>query len=378
MHTRFDALIAAVAALALAAIAVPAVALAAPAVTNAPGAVLSTAEMPAAVAVPGAGPSYRLTYRTVDHFGGPAESSGSVYLPPGPAPAGGWPVISYAHGTIGVADACAPSVVGLYQPEAQYVSKWLTRGYAVVATDYIGLGTPGPLPYLDGLAAAHAVIDMVRAARTAVPDLAPRWVVAGLSQGGQATMFTAHEATRYAPELDYRGAVALGVPANLEQIFPLAGPGIPDIGVKGLTLFLLYTVMGLGHVRPDLGMDGYLSPLGRSLAAKAEQVCTVDLRPIMGNPAVGELFSKSLNNRTMRQAFTDYLAIPTKGYDRPVFLGQGVSDLVVPFPLNVKLAADLKWSGTDLRFRMYPGADHVGTLTASFDDSTRFVDAVLR
>lgn len=374
-RTRIHALIALIAALTVAWVAVPAAVRAAPA---SPGEVLSKQEIPAAVAVPGAAQAYRLTYRTTDHFGAPAVSSGAVYLPPGTAPVGGWPVISYAHGTIGVADACSPSVVGLYEPESQYVSRWLARGYAVVATDYIGLGTDGPLPYLDGLAAAYSVIDMVRASRSAVGDLAPRWLVAGLSQGGHAAMFTAHEASRYAPELDYRGAVALGVPSNLEQIFPLAGPGIPNFGVAGLTVFLLYTVMGLGEVRPDLNLDGYLSPRGRDLAAKAEQVCTADLRPSVGNASVGDLFSRSLNNTQVRRAFADYLAVPTAGYGKPIFLGQGISDLVVPFPLNVKLAADLALRGARVDFRTYPGTDHVGTLAASFDDSVRFVDRVLR
>ena len=46
-----------------------------------------------------------------------------------------------------------------------YLTNWLSQGYAIVATDYVGLGTPGIHAYLDGPSAAHSVIDMVRAAR---------------------------------------------------------------------------------------------------------------------------------------------------------------------------------------------------------------------
>ncbi|GLX99487.1 hypothetical protein Hesp01_74370 [Herbidospora sp. NBRC 101105] len=37
----------------------------------------------------------------------------------------------------------------------------------MVATEYEGLGTPGPHPYLHGASEAYGVIDMVRAARSA-------------------------------------------------------------------------------------------------------------------------------------------------------------------------------------------------------------------
>ena len=51
-------------------------------------------------------------------------------------------------------------------------SKWreaggsCENGYAIAATDYPGLGTPGPHPYLVGDSEARAVIDSVRAARS--------------------------------------------------------------------------------------------------------------------------------------------------------------------------------------------------------------------
>lgn len=376
MHRpRIRALAFVLAGVVIAALGLPAVAGAGP---GAAGEVLSSENLSAAASIPGAGPEYRLTYRTADHNGAPTVSSGAVHLPPGPVPVGGWPVVSYAHGTVGVADLCAPSTAGQSQAESAYLARWLARGYAVVATDYTGLGTPGPLAYLDGVAAAHNVIDMVRAARSVVPAVSPRWVVAGLSQGGQAAMLTARLATGYAPELDYRGAVALGVPSNLDRLFPLAGPGIPDLGLAGLTKFMLFTMMGMRDARPELHVDQYLSPKGRELAATAERVCTVALNPYVAGVAVGDLFSRPLGTDEMRRAMTDYLGLPTAGYDRPVFLGQGVRDLVVPIPLTLAFAGELAASGTDLTFRAYPGADHLGTPAASFDDSVPFVDRLMR
>ncbi|MFC9790528.1 alpha/beta hydrolase family protein [Rhodococcus sp. NPDC127528] len=373
LRTRVSVLVVTAVAVLAAVVGLPATAASAP-----PGSVISSVELPREIWLPGAAQAQRITYATTDHVGAPATSTGAVYLPPGRPPPGGWPVVSYAHGTIGVADQCAPSTAGLYAPEADYLAGWLRRGYAVVATDYLGLGTPGVLPYLDGRAAAHSVIDMVRAGRAIDSDLSPRWVVAGLSEGGHAALLTAHEATRYAPELDYRGGVALGAPANLEKLFPFGGPAFPDVGVQGLTTFGLLAIVGMRSARPDLDVDRYLSPLGLELATEAERLCSPQLgRAVAGIP-VGQLFSRPLDNREMRTALTDYLAVPTTGYDRPLFVGHGVADRTVPIPLALAFVADLERDGTDFTFVAYPGTGHVDTLAASFADSARFVDRVMR
>nr|WP_246045040.1 lipase family protein [Rhodococcus oryzae] len=343
-----------------------------------PGSVIAVQDMPRELWIPGTGRAYRLTYVTADHWGAPATSTGAVYLPPGPAPEGGWPVVSYAHGTIGVSDQCAPSMTGPQAIESAYLQAWLARGYAVVATDYIGLGTPGVLPYLDGKAAAHSVIDMVRAARTIDAGVSPRWVAIGLSQGGHAALHTAHEATTYAPDLDYRGAVAIGAPSNLEQLFPFGGPGFPNLGLRGLTTFSLFAIVGLRSARPDLDLDSYLSPRGRELAGLAERLCSPELAPQVAGVQVGELFSRPLGDDKIRAALADYLGVPTGGYDRPLFIGHGTLDTVVPIVLTLKLVTDLQRSGSDVWFIAYPGAGHGESLGASSADSMAFVEPLIR
>lgn len=341
-----------------------------------PGSVIAVDPLPGAASVPGSGTEYRLTYRTADHRGAPRISTGAVYLPPGDAPPGGWPIISYAHGTVGVADVCAPSAVGTIRQESDFLARWLSRGYAVVGTDYAGLGTPGGLAYLDGLAAAHNVVDMVRAARAVSPELSSRWIAVGMSQGGHAALHTAHVASDYAPELDFRGAVALGPPTNLEQAVPLARPGLPNLGLAGLTKFVLYMLVGMRDARPELDVDSYLSPAGAELADRAFVHCSADLNPYVGNLSVGDLLSRPLD--PLRPEITEYLGVPTSGYSRPIFVGQGVVDRVVPLPLTLAFVAQATAAHTPLTFRGYPGADHLDTFAAAFDDAAVFADAVLR
>ena len=82
----------------------------------------------------------------------------------------------------------------------------------MVATDYQGLGTPGPHPYLATRPEAYSVLDSIRAVRQAFAGLADKIVIVGQSQGGGAAFATAGIAPEYAPELGIRGTVATGVP----------------------------------------------------------------------------------------------------------------------------------------------------------------------
>ena len=91
------------------------------------------------------------------------------------------------------------------------LQSFLQDGY-VVATDYPGLGTQGPAPYLVGSSEARAVLDSVRAARQ-LPgaNAGSHFIVWGHSQGGQAALFAGQLARSYAPELKLQG-VAVAAP----------------------------------------------------------------------------------------------------------------------------------------------------------------------
>src|SRR5699024_4848106 len=127
----------------------------------------------------------------------------------------GYPVLSWAHGTSGYADICAPSGDTADGPDHDYfagivpvLDTWVQRGYAVVQTDYESLGTPGGHPYMNGTSAANTVVDIVRAARGLHDDIGTDWVVMGHSQGGQAELFTSQIGAERAPGLDLQAAVA--------------------------------------------------------------------------------------------------------------------------------------------------------------------------
>ena len=109
---------------------------------------------------------WRIRYMSTDDRGQPEEVTGVVIAPLGPAPKLGRKVIAWAHGTWGVAGKCAPQTDRKLFEVTPGLNEMLARGYAIVATDYAGLGTPQPHPYLVGASAAHNMLDAIRASRT--------------------------------------------------------------------------------------------------------------------------------------------------------------------------------------------------------------------
>src|SRR5690349_21540446 len=109
--------------------------------------------------------AFRVLYRSRDQNRDAIAVSGVIVVPRGNAPRGGRPVVAWAHGTTGIARKCAPSLRPSIYQTIHGLRDLLARGYVVTATDYPGLGTVGPHPYLIGVSEGRAVLDSVRAAR---------------------------------------------------------------------------------------------------------------------------------------------------------------------------------------------------------------------
>jgi hypothetical protein len=118
--------------------------------------------------------AYRVLYRSRGLNEEPIAVSGVVIIPGGPAPPGGRPIIAWAHPTSGVVPHCAPSLAIFFFQQVQGLREMVRRGYIVAATDYPGLGTAGPHPYLVGISEGRAVLDSVRAARNLAQDEAQK------------------------------------------------------------------------------------------------------------------------------------------------------------------------------------------------------------
>src|SRR3954447_2733651 len=163
-------------------------------------------------------------YRSAGQDGKPIAVSGAVAVPRGKPPKGGWPILTWAHGTTGIADVCAPTRAPV---AVSYVRRdlgdFLKAGFAVVSTDYQGLGTPGTHQYLVGKEEGRSVLDIVRAARQLDPRLGKRVVIAGHSQGGHAALWAAALAPKWTPEVEVRGTVAFAPASHFSEQFGAIG-----------------------------------------------------------------------------------------------------------------------------------------------------------
>ena len=168
--------------------------------------------------------SARVVHVSQTADGASTEVSASVFTPSGDAPDGGWPVVSFGHGTTGIESACAPSLSRNLLGLADLAAGFTQAGYAVAIADYQGLGHPGVHPYLDNPTAGYNMIDAVRALRNTFPDVSNRWVAFGGSQGGGAA-WAANEQADYAPELELLGSVSLAPGADMTGLVDKAGEG---------------------------------------------------------------------------------------------------------------------------------------------------------
>ncbi len=345
-----------------------------------PGTTIESVPLDPAMSLTGAGPAYRVLYSTVDQHDQPAVSTGAVFLPPGPAPEGGFPVIAWAHGTVGLGDDCTPSALPRSPRDDEYLSHWLNQGYAVVASDYAGLGTPGLMSYLNSVTTAHGVVDSVIAAHDMGLPLSPEWAIVGQSQGGGAAVASARWATEFSAGtgLDYRGVVATGTPANIDNFVRQAGPALqlPELGPVA-NAYTAYILAAFREARPDLDINSVLTPEGLAAAERAETVCVRALTDELADLTPAAFFSAPLSSIPgMADALYEYMGTPSTGFDRPLFLGVGLLDRDVPPASTLAFYDQLVANNQNVTLRIYPEEDHSGTVLASMADSTPFLRSV--
>ncbi|MFI5776660.1 lipase family protein [Nocardia sp. NPDC051570] len=300
-----------------------------------------------------------ISYWTIDSSGTSRPASGALFVPAGEAPAGGWPIVAFDHGTTGLGKGCGGKSDPATGPHTVYIDEedalmrhLVSLGFAVAAPDYLGLGLydTGPHPYLGLDTEAAATIDMVRAARSARPELSRTWTVLGLSQGGQAALGTGWHQSRVAPDLDFRGTIAVDPESDIEKALPLAGPGFPAIpGAENLTGYFADILAGLRAARPDLDVDGYLTPRGKALLDEVSTLCQPAIDARVQGVGIGDLLSKPLSDTTIRAALESYMTIPATGYNAPILLLLNTTDTEVPAPLHGALVSRFAANGVDFQ-----------------------------
>lgn len=272
-----------------------------------------------------------VVYRSVSGYDGEAsEVSGTMFVPPGAPPDGGWPVISYAHATTGLTEDCGPSLSPDLLGYANALVAVVESGFAVAMTDFQGLGHAGVHPYLEPRTAAFNVIDAVRALRETFPDVSTQWLAVGTSQGGQAA-WAANEYSRdYGADLDFRGSVSLAPPADITGFAQAAQT--QELTAAQM-VFLPLIVNGLKVTHPDLVEDNYVrGPAAKNMYAFMSCTASDAEKQELGS----QLDSSQVT--PVSQEATDQLAtwlaensLPQRGASGPMLVINGSDDdLVLP------------------------------------------------
>src|ERR1700722_13797567 len=309
--------------------------------------------------------TYRVLYRSTGLDDQPILVSGVVIVPPGEPPPGGRPIVAWAHPTSGVVSRCAPSLAIFLFEQIQGLRSFVRDGYVVAATDYPGLGTPEPHPYLVGFSEARAVIDSVRVAAT-LPGAGggKQFVVWGHSQGGHAALFTGIIAKTYAPDLKLLG-VAAAAPAT--DLTTLMNEDIDSVGGKNITAMTLWSWQRVFDARMDEVVDPRAMPAINQLAEECiEGPFDLRRRQLTEQP-LGQYFLTTKHPSDLEPWHT-LLAENSPGAlppEIPVFLAQGTDDVIIHPDVTKAYAAKLCKAGSKVHMLSMPNIGHGRAAQAS-------------
>jgi predicted esterase len=301
--------------------------------------------------------------------------SGTVSVPRGKPPKGGWPVISWAHGTTGVADVCAPSRNSAFSSYLYSVfNEWLRAGYAIAQTDYQGLGTPGKHPYLIGKAEGRSVLDIVKAARRLDPDLSRRFLISGHSQGGHAALFAAGEARSWTPRLRLRGTASFAPGSHILEQVPLLSVFTSPNPLTGLGTIIVY---GASTQSSAIDVNQLLS----------DEVLA--LYPLLQTQCIGELIGPSslggIPPSQLQRPGADLSPLnpvlaamnPLVKSAAPILIAQGADDSTV-FPIFTdQLNTELVNAGNQVTYSKYTGVGHGDIVSAAAPETLAFFRSLL-
>ncbi len=338
-----------------------------------PGTVIKSEPVPA----PGLhGTMQRVMYKSRSLQGDDIAVTGVIATPDTPPPAGGYKVVDWAHGTVGMADQCAPSLDATDALPA--VDHFLQKGWMVVGTDYEGLGTPGLHPYIVGDSEARGVIDIMRAARNLSPLVSSDYVVWGHSQGGHAAMFASHIAASYAPELHLVGTVAGAPPSQLNLVYDFLKT----------SPYKYYLLMVGGAINAAYGdsaapFSEVLTPAGQDMLPLLDEGCTeflaeqsadVDTDSLMVTQADGTKnpFSNPIWGPLIAMQDPANFKTPSAA---PILIIHGGADEQIPTVSSQILAGQLCSTGQNLERWMYPGRSHSGVIAPSMTSMTDWMAA---
>lgn len=340
-----------------------------------PGTVIRSQPFSGGSALPSAERNERVLYEVSAPDGSMLAVSGTVAIPQGLPPAGGWPLISWAHGTTGNGPQCAPSRADTPNVEQRMLDAFVRRGYAVAQTDYRGNGTPGVHPYMVAPSLARDIADIVVAARSLEPQIGADWIAMGHSEGGAMALAAAALGQHLLPAERLVGVVSYA-PFAFPQDVQTGEQFDADPNYGFMVLALM--VEGFATIDPRIVPSRMFEPQAARLLPQLETRCFSELaHDAEWNAIVPRAAARFSADSDFAALHEDLVANDAANLrvSVPALLVQGGNDNQISAASTMEVRNLYRARGTNVSTLSYPAADHGTVLLQSIDDVAPWIAA---
>jgi hypothetical protein len=308
--------------------------------------------------------SVRILYHSRSAAGEDVATSGVVLIPSEvKPPTAGWPVIAWAHGATGVARQCAPTLMRNVG-HGPFLSMYVNLGYAVVATDYAGLGTNFRNAFLDAQSNASDVIASVAAARAAAPQLGARWIVMGEGEGSLAAIAVAEKQNEIR-DPGYLGSLAISGLTDAKELFAHS----PQAPSSSMLAFLAY---GTKTMYPQFQVTDMLTQKALPLYHHIEQNCG-EAGTIAELPPAEILKPGWENNEFVKQYFARNSVGQAQAHG-PILVISADTDRAVPATVTAPVIARMCKQGDRVQWERYSDLDPGRVIGDSVRDQIAWIE----
>ncbi|CAG7559040.1 unnamed protein product [Fusarium equiseti] len=291
-------------------------------------------------------------------------------------------LVAFAHGTSGVFRGCAPSTSSTLYDYDTWIPL-IYAGYAVVGTDYAGLGNNFTShKYIANNANANDVYWSVIAAQKAFPcSLSKDWVSIGHSQGGGASWKLSESQAVQSKESGYLGGVAVAPNTHIYDAFLAGSELLKDLSDEELRDYgsasyvpSLYFALRAAFPSDELLFLSDLSKKRFQLGEYA-QLCAAALPAVVHDLNQSQIITSSNpSDFSILKKFQN-LNAPAQGArtSRPLLVIVGANDTTVDPAITAEAFRNSCKVGNALHLSIYPELEHSQVFGASAPQWLNFI-----
>lgn len=325
--------------------------------------------------------AWRIMYASQNNFGETIPIT-AYYAEPDRETLTGFPLVGLAHGTTGLVPECGMSQAP-FTPGTTGFEYWeflgrqiVANGYAVVVTDYEGMGAPGNPTYLLRKQ-GYDVLDSLRAATRFRPQTvdATKVGIIGHSEGAYAVLAAGDLWTAYAPDVMLRGVVSIApggvppIPYAINALVSATGSG----GAGPRNGYVSYLSTSWSANYPELlSTDAFFTAEGAQTIPEAAKLCQGEIVQQLDQP-ITTYFSTDLPKEIITVAAAN---TPITGRSAaPTLMIQGQKDTGIVPQITRGFANLMCFYGSTVEYRQFANDTHRSSVFTSVPTWTDWLEA---